>query len=243
MSAPAPIGPADGPAGPAGLAPVLYVLTRFPQPAPSAAGGPPAARDHRAPAAHAPGRWLGRRWRAAGAARIETPADGARPGSLLCAPRLVPGRGLELLVTAFGLLADDRPDLDLEFVGSGPAEDALRALVGELGLEDRVRFRGPLAFPDVQAALRRSTALVLPRRIDESSDEPPTVLLEALLCGTAVVTTDVLSLPALARYGETALLVAPHDAAGLAVAVLAVVDEPATASARSTATPEFSARS
>lgn len=75
--------------------------------------------------------------------------------------------------------------------------------------------------------------LVLPCRIDESGDRDglPTVLLEALACATPVVTTDILGLPELVRHGETGVLVAPDDPAGLADAIVTLLDDPMHAAA------------
>lgn len=159
------------------------------------------------------------------------PDTAPKPGPLLCVSRLVPKKGIDTLLTAFGLLADDRPALDLEIIGGGPLAETLPRQVHELGLDDRVRFRGPLPSADVRKALYRCSMLVLPCRIDESGDRDglPTVLLEALACGTPVVTTHILGLPELVRDGETGLLVAPDDPVGLAVAVNALLDDPARA--------------
>jgi colanic acid/amylovoran biosynthesis glycosyltransferase len=153
----------------------------------------------------------------------------ARP--LLCAARLVPGNGIDTLVTAVGMLADDRPALHLEIIGDGPLDAALRGQAFALGLEDRVHFRGPLPSADVQAALYRCAMLVLPGSVDASGDRDgvPTVVLEAMACATPVVTTRVVGLPELLRTDPAGLLAAPDDPAGLAVAIATLLDDPARA--------------
>ncbi len=149
-------------------------------------------------------------------------------GNLLCVSRLAPGRGLDTLLTAFGMLADDRPSVDLELVGDGPLDDGLRARARSLGLEDRVRFRGRLSSTDVQAAMRRCAMLVLPCRIDEYGigHALPAVLVEAMSCGTPVVTSTVAGLPEVIRHDRTGLLVPPGEPAALAVAIDALLDDP-----------------
>ena len=57
------------------------------------------------------------------------------------------------------------------------------------------------------------------------------MLLEALACGTPVVTTDILGLPELVRHGETGVLVTPDDPVGLAGAIAALLDDPVHAAA------------
>jgi glycosyltransferase involved in cell wall biosynthesis len=163
-------------------------------------------------------------------ARLWTGRD---PAPLLCVARLVPKKGIDCLLSAVALLARQRPGVCLEVIGDGPLDADLRRQAQELGIVDRVVFRGPLPSTDVQEALGRCAMLVLPCRIDESGDRDglPTVLLEALACGTPVVTTDILGLPELVRHGETGLLVAPDDPAGLAAAVATLLDDPGHAAA------------
>jgi colanic acid/amylovoran biosynthesis glycosyltransferase len=150
---------------------------------------------------------------------------------VLCAARLVPGNGIDTLVTAVGMLADDRPALHLEIIGGGPLEAALRHQAAALGLEDRVHFRGPLPSADVQAALYRCAMLVLPCPIKEfwNRNDVPTVLLEAMVCATPVVTTGVVRLPEHVRGDALGLLAPPDDPTGLAVAIATLLDDPARA--------------
>jgi colanic acid/amylovoran biosynthesis glycosyltransferase len=149
-------------------------------------------------------------------------------GNLLCVSRLAPGRGLDTLLTAFGMLADDRPTVDLELIGGGPLDAGLRARALSLGLEDRVRFRGQLPRADVRAAMHRCSMLVLPCRIDEYGigHALPTVLVEAMSCGTPVVTSTVAGLPEVIHHDTTGVLVAPGEPAALAVAIDALLEDP-----------------
>jgi colanic acid/amylovoran biosynthesis glycosyltransferase len=160
-------------------------------------------------------------------------ATGSREGPLLCVSRMVPKKGIDCLLTAFAVLARQRPGLRLEIIGFGPLDAALRRQAEDLGIGGRVDFRGPLSSAEVQEALDRCSMVVLPCRIDESGDRDglPTVLLEALACGTPVVTTDILGLPELVRHGETGLLVAPDDPVGLTGAIATLLDDPVHATA------------
>jgi len=164
---------------------------------------------------------------------LSEPRTGTKAGPVLCVSRLVPKKGIDTLLTAFGLLAGDRPELELELIGGGPLDGSLRHQAREMGLADRVYFRGSLSSAEVRMALYRCAMLALPCRVDESGDRDglPTVLLEALACGTPVVTTRILGLPELVRDGETGLLVAPDDPPGLAAAIAALLDDPTRAAA------------
>jgi colanic acid/amylovoran biosynthesis glycosyltransferase len=151
--------------------------------------------------------------------------------NLLCVSRLARGSGIETLLTAFGMLADDRPSVDLELIGGGPLEADLRSRARALGLEDRVRFRGPRPSADVREAMRRCAMLVLPCRVDElgNAHALPDVLVEAMSVGTPVVTTTVAGLPELLHHDATGLLVPPDEPAALAVAIDVLLDDPARA--------------
>ncbi|MGY1637433.1 glycosyltransferase [Geodermatophilus sp. SYSU D00742] len=148
----------------------------------------------------------------------------ARP--LLGVAPLEPAGGIDTLLTAFGLLADDRPGLCLEVVGGGPLRHALPALAAELGLDDAVRFRGPLPDAAVRAAVHRCAALVLPHRTPCGREIPPPALRHALASARPVVATPAGAPPLLVRHGQTGLLVAPDDPAALALALAGLLDDP-----------------
>jgi glycosyltransferase involved in cell wall biosynthesis len=165
----------------------------------------------------------------------------ARP--LLCVAPLVPAGGVDTLLTAFGLLADDRPALGLEVVGGGPLSRVLRAHAQQLGLLGRVHFCGPLPAQATRAAVHRCAMLVLPHRDDGSGlrHTPPAALLDALACARPVVATSAVAPPDVVRDGETGVLVPPDDPSALAVAVAGLLDDPVRATglavAGSRATP------
>jgi glycosyltransferase involved in cell wall biosynthesis len=160
---------------------------------------------------------------------------GAATRPLLGVAPLVPAGGVDTLLVAFGLLAGDRPGLCLEIVGGGPLRRGLRALTTDLGLDDVVRFRGPLPAPAVRAAVQRCAALVLPHRAPCGRETPPPALRHALTGARPVVATSAGVPPLLLRHGETGLLVDPDDPAALAVALAGLVDDPEHAAGLGTA--------
>ncbi len=98
-------------------------------------------------------------------------------------------------------------------------------LAAGLGLADAVKFIGRVAEADKPALYRRAKVFVYPSRY-EGFGLPP---LEAMACGTPVVTTACASLREVA--GDAARLVAPEDTQALGAALLALLTEPATAQA------------
>jgi glycosyltransferase involved in cell wall biosynthesis len=102
------------------------------------------------------------------------------------------------------------PGLRLQFVGDGPLEPQARALVRELGLENRVAFLGRRS--DVPELLARARIFVLSSR----SEAFPISTLEAMRAGLPVVVSDAGGAGEAVRDGETGFLFAPSNAAALA---------------------------
>lgn len=102
----------------------------------------------------------------------------------------------------------------LEIVGSpGNADGEARQLVEQLGLQSRVRFRGPLPTAEVAALYRGARALVYPSLM-EGFGLP---ILEAMACGAPVLTSDRSSMAEVA--GDAAMLADPEDVDALAGAM------------------------
>jgi len=74
--------------------------------------------------------------------------------------RLLEHKGVMRLVTAFAECARTRPRLRLTIIGGGPLGTALQARAEELGVADRVSFRGPVAHEEVQRAMAEHDLLV-----------------------------------------------------------------------------------
>jgi len=126
------------------------------------------------------------------------------------AVRLLRARGLGIeLVLAGPTDPDNRDSLD---------ERALSALAAEPGVEWLGRVE------DVRAVWRRAAIAVLPSTYGEGV---PKALIEAAACARAIVATDMPGCREVVRAGETGLLVAPHDVAGLAAALAALAGDPA----------------
>ncbi|WP_100500545.1 glycosyltransferase [Geodermatophilus chilensis] len=124
------------------------------------------------------------------------------PRRLLCVAPLVPAGGVDTLLTAFGMLADDQPELAVQVVGTGPLARVLHDQAAYLGLAERVDFRGRLAAPAVRSAVHGCAVLVLPHR-DDTGVLPATgiALREALATARPVVATPLAAHPDLHDRG------------------------------------------
>ena len=150
---------------------------------------------------------------------------------MLCVARLVPKKGVDLLVEAAALLVERHPNLEVDIIGDGPLREELAAQIDRLGLIGRVRLLGVATTSEVLAAMAAARAVVLPCRIDVDGDRDgmPTVLVEALSRGVPVVSTDVVGISELVTDGETGLLVGPEDAPALAAALDRLLVDPVLA--------------
>ena len=122
------------------------------------------------------------------------PAPGstaADPNQLLFVGTIRRVKGLDVLVRAMAQLTTRRPAIRLTVVGGAfyrayaRDERDVRALVSDLGLDDRIRFLGERSPAEVAHAMRESTMLVVPSRRETFS----LVTAEALACGLPVVAT------------------------------------------------------
>jgi glycosyltransferase involved in cell wall biosynthesis len=132
----------------------------------------------------------------------------------------VPLKGLVHLLEAVAKLRTERP-VRLTVVGSarpgGPAEAAL----DRLALRDAVRFTGPLPEPDLVALLQSAAVVAIPS-LYEGFSLPA---IEAMACGTPLVTTDAGALPEVVG-SKAGLRVPAGDVEELTAALQLVLDSP-----------------
>lgn len=146
--------------------------------------------------------------------------DGSTP-VVLAAGRLTPQKDFATLIDAFASLERGR-SLRLLILGEGPERPALLQRAQALGVADRVSLPGFVANPF--AAMRAASLFVLSSRYEGL----PGVLIQAMACGTRVVSTDCPSGPREVLHGgRWGRLVPVGDAAALAAAMAAALDDPA----------------
>ena len=146
------------------------------------------------------------------------------PGSALrvaAVGRLVPKKGFDVLIEALAALTGAGVPVTAVIAGEGELHEALAARVRALGLAGRVRLPGALTQSEVRALLRGSHVLTVPcvPAEDGNIDGLPTVVLEAMACGTPVVATDVTGVPEAVRDGETGILLPAGEPEALARAL------------------------
>jgi glycosyltransferase involved in cell wall biosynthesis len=152
--------------------------------------------------------------------------DGAPAGRdaeplLLAVGRLAPPKGFDLAVRSLAALRARGVPARLELVGKGPERERLAALARELGVADRVRFRGELEQRELPALYARAWLLLAPSRVlaNGRRDGIPNVVVEAMAMGVPCVGTRAAGLEEVILPGETGALVAPEDVAAMTGAV------------------------
>lgn len=103
--------------------------------------------------------------------------------------RLVARKRVDLLIRALAELREEDPSVELLVLGSGEMMEHYQQVTKELKLEPYVHFLGHVSNPF--AYLARADVFVL-----ASEDEGlPNIIIESMICGTAVVSTDCKSGP------------------------------------------------
>lgn len=139
--------------------------------------------------------------------RRATPGAAATPPVLLTVGRLVAEKDHPTLLRA---LAQVRAPLQLDIVGDGPREGELRALIGELGLSDRVRLLGHQDDVPDRLAAAHAFALV------SHKEGFPISILEAMRAGLPVVASAVAGVPEAVADGHSGYLVGRGEVTALA---------------------------
>jgi glycosyltransferase involved in cell wall biosynthesis len=141
---------------------------------------------------------------------------------LLFVGRLVPYKGLSILLDAMRILDDASEKVGLFIAGKGPQQVQLAARAKTLGLSDRVTFLGFVPDSELGPLYRFADVVVAPSI--GSLESTATALEEAGMCGTPTVGSD---LPGTSETvpndGRGGLLVPPGDPVALARAILRMV--------------------
>jgi glycosyltransferase involved in cell wall biosynthesis len=102
--------------------------------------------------------------------------------------RLVERMGLQALIEAFASVAAKYRDVSLFIGGKGPLQDALRAQIRSLGLEERIRVLGFVRESLLPTHYQAASVSIVPRQCLEGFG---LTTVESLACGTPVLVTPV----------------------------------------------------
>ena len=136
--------------------------------------------------------------------------------------RLSVEKDLATLVRAFAEVHRDQPATRLVLAGEGPDRQRLASLIADMGLDGVVHLPGRTATP--LALMRHAAVFVLASQYEGFGN----VLVEAMACGTPVVSTDCPVGPReILEGGRLGTLVPVGDAPAMAQAITAALAMPA----------------
>lgn len=132
-------------------------------------------------------------------------------------------KGIDFLLNGFKHLLSSVNDVKLNIVGNGPDENLLKNMAKDLGIQDKVFFKGRQE--DILRELYATDIFVLPSLSEGMSN----VILEAMACGLPVVATSVGGNGDLIRDRYNGILVAPKDSMRLSDALLELLENESVA--------------
>jgi len=144
-----------------------------------------------------------------------------REPTVLYAGQLVARKRVDMLIRACACISDDnQARLTLSIIGEGPEEPALKALVGELGVN--ARFEKRLPHTELLERMRRAAIYAQASMLEGH----PKAVIEAMACGAAVIVTDSPGMRDVLTHGVTGLRVEAHVGALADAIDLLLTDEP-----------------
>lgn len=147
-----------------------------------------------------------------------------RPFTIGCVARLVPEKGLIVLLQAAAKLSGD---WRLRIVGGGPLREHLEALADELGIGERVSFLNQIPSTEMPAQYHQLDALAVPSLTTPTWKEQfgPRATVEAMASGVPVVGSDSGAIPNV--IGDAGLVVPEGSVDALAAALARLMHDTA----------------
>lgn len=148
---------------------------------------------------------------------------------VLAVGRLVRKKGFDLLIEAAASMRQDGIPIEVTIVGQdGDHGQEIRQLIEQWGLSSVVSLAGPRSQTALFDAYHRASVFCLPCRVldDGDRDGIPNVIVEAMACGTPVVTTAVSGIPELVQDEHNGLLAQPDSASSLAATLTRAYRDP-----------------
>ncbi|MFX0205719.1 MAG: glycosyltransferase family 4 protein, partial [Candidatus Hodarchaeota archaeon] len=125
---------------------------------------------------------------------------------LLYAGRLVKEKRIDLILKAFKYVEAKNDETLLIMVGGGRDEDELKSLARKLSLSN-IKFLPVGTKSDIQLLLGSADAII----ITSKREGLPTIAMEALACGTPVISTPVGIIPEIVESGINGIIVTDID--------------------------------
>ena len=149
-----------------------------------------------------------------------------KPPVVISTRKLYPIYNVGLLIEAAPKVLEEFPEAGFVVCGDGPERSGLERRARELGIEDRVAFKGNLEVEELARELRRADIYVS----TSISDSTSVSLLEAMASGAVPVVSDIEANREWIKNGENGLLFDPRNASALAESITSLLRDPAARS-------------
>ena len=155
-----------------------------------------------------------------------TRRSGVRKDSIVFAVvgSLVESKHVDQTIHAFHRIVKEGHPVRLVIAGDGPLDAALKHQAHRLNLNRHIKFFGAITPEQVAQLMARVDVLVL----SSAHEGRPTVVMEAMAAGAAVVASDIDGVRELINHRQTGLLFPPGDIRGLCRHLNALVQQPKT---------------
>ncbi len=144
--------------------------------------------------------------------------------TILYVGRLDALKGVDLLLDAFAIIATQIPDVDLQIVGGGSADEFRRVLgrIASLRLADRIKLPGVLPQSELPKIYSDAACIVAPSFHETFG----LAVLEAAACGTPAIAADVDGLRSIVDDGNTGYLIREREPTLYAEKISEIVENP-----------------
>jgi len=141
---------------------------------------------------------------------------------ILSVGNLIPTKGHELLLRAFGTIEQRHPGLRCEVIGDGPERSRLSELSFQLGIAKKVSFFGRQTRTQVANAMRRCMVFALPSHYEGLG----CVYLEAMAAGKPVIACRGQGIEEIIQHGTNGFLIDPGDVQSLGSTLSTLLADP-----------------
>lgn len=136
--------------------------------------------------------------------------------------RLVPEKGIFILLKAFASLIKKTGDVELLIVGSGSEKTKIEIArhLAALRIGDKVKFLGSIKYREMPEIHNLADIFCLPSLETKTwAEQFGYSMVEAMSCGKPVVSTWTGAIPEVVKHRETGILVKPNDSNELCFAL------------------------
>jgi glycosyltransferase involved in cell wall biosynthesis len=164
-----------------------------------------------------PATWLNEEWILGEDEANEAWTARSGPVRLLFAARLLPEKGVAVLLSAIEAASATGTDVEISIIGSGPLLEECVGFARSDAHKDRIRVLDPVPYGEPFLHLLRGFDAVL---VPSLSDEQPRIIYDAFSQAVPVIGSATGGICELVESGVTGRLVPPNDADALADALI-----------------------